>query len=89
MINIKFTSTLALVLALAASTASSVTIAQQQDGERRGPPPEAIEACANQMEEAACSFTGRRGDVTGQCMISPKDSETLSCRPERGQKKTK
>ena len=88
MINIKIAQTLTLVLAIATCTASTVTIAQQ-DAERRGPPPEAIEACANQMEEAACSFTGRRGDVTGQCMISPKDSETLSCRPERGQKKTK
>ena len=86
MINRKITYTVTLVLALAASAISTVSIAQQS-GERRGPPPEAIEACANLTEEAVCSFTSPRGDVTGQCMVSPKDSETLSCRPEGGQKK--
>ncbi|MCB1703637.1 MAG: hypothetical protein KDI17_02190 [Halioglobus sp.] len=56
----------------------------QQGGDRRGPPPEAIEACADQSEGAACSFSGRRGDVTGTCITLPQEDEGLACAPEGG-----
>ncbi|WP_414981672.1 hypothetical protein [Congregibacter sp.] len=53
----------------------------RQKGKRRGPPPEAIEACANQSEGQACSFTGRRGDMTGVCFAPPKEDAVLACAP--------
>jgi hypothetical protein len=64
---------------------STVANAQpdQQSGERRGPPPQAIAACADQPEGAACSFSGRRGDVTGSCIVPPQGKE-LVCAPEGG-----
>lgn len=56
--------------------------------ERRGPPPEAATACEGLSEAAACSFSGPRGDVSGQCIVAPDDQ--LACAPEdhqsRGQR---
>lgn len=56
----------------------------QQSGKRRGPPPEAFAACADQAEGAACSFSGRRGDVTGSCIIPRHEQGELVCAPEGG-----
>jgi hypothetical protein len=58
-------------------------VSAKPDGERsgrRGPPPEAISACENLDEGSACSFTGRRGDASGQCIQTP--DEQLACAPE-------
>ena len=33
------------------------------EGERRGPPPEALAACKSLKMEAACSFKGRQGET--------------------------
>jgi hypothetical protein len=65
---------------------STVANAQpdQQSGERRGPPPQAIAACSDQPEGAACSFSGRRGDVTGSCIVPPQGEEELVCAPAGG-----
>jgi hypothetical protein len=64
---------------------STVANAQpdQQSGERRAPPAEAIAACADLTEDAACSFSGHRGDVTGSCIVPPKGEE-LVCAPDGG-----
>ena len=48
---------------------------------RRGPPPQAIEACAESEEGAACSFEGRRGNAEGTCTTCPR-TEGLVCTPE-------
>jgi hypothetical protein len=75
---------------LAAASISLTAAAQSDDGEerqkgkRRGPPPEAIEACANQSEGEVCSFTGRRGDMTGVCFAPTRDDAELACAPEGG-----
>lgn len=58
----------------------SLTAYAQQPRERRGPPPEAVEACQSKSEGDACSFEGRRGFVSGLC-LSPPDAEWLACRP--------
>lgn len=62
-----------------------------------GPPPEAIEACAELAESDACSFTGRRGEeVAGSCIVPQQgrqkstDQETtgqaaLACAPAGGE----
>jgi hypothetical protein len=42
----------------------------KQEGQRKGPPPEAIEACANLQEGDAVTFETRRGDtLSGTCMM--------------------
>ncbi|MFT5585666.1 MAG: hypothetical protein ACI9VR_003259 [Cognaticolwellia sp.] len=53
-----------------------------QDGERRGPPPEALEVCATQEEGDPCSFEGRRGTAEGTCEAPPHGEGALACRPD-------
>jgi hypothetical protein len=50
---------------------SSGVLAEKQRGERRkGPPPEAIEACESLQEGDSVSFETRRGDsIDAQCMF--------------------
>ncbi|MFK8030602.1 MAG: hypothetical protein AB8G18_10205 [Gammaproteobacteria bacterium] len=61
------------------------TAEDENRGKRRGPPPEAIEACSGMEEGSICSFSGRRGDeVQGSCIVIPNDSETVACAPEGG-----
>lgn len=84
-----FTKTIPTITALAilaACLTSTYANAEpdQRSGNRRGPPPQAIEACANQSEGAACSFTGRRGEVEGSCIAPPQDQDELACAPEGG-----
>ena len=50
-------------------------------GWRRGPPPQAAEACADSSENASCSFEGRRGTVEGTCQSCP-HADGLVCMPE-------
>ena len=71
---------------LAAALTSTYASAEpdQRSGKRRGPPPQAIEACADQSEGAACSFSGRRGEVVGSCIAPPQDKDELACAPEGG-----
>ena len=53
----------------------------QQGGHRRGPPPQALAACANSTSGAQCSFEGREGrTVSGTC-FAPESSLPLACRP--------
>ncbi len=49
--------------------------------EHRGPPAEALEACANAVQGDPCSFEGQRGEsLDGNCE-APND-KPLACRPE-------
>jgi hypothetical protein len=52
-------------------------------GGRRGPPPEAYEACADLAAGDSCEMSGRKGDtLQGSCIV-PKDKEgTLVCAQE-------
>lgn len=52
----------------------------QQRERPQGPPPEALAACKSLASGAACSFTGRRGAMTGTC-VAPQGQE-LACRPK-------
>ena len=53
-----------------------------QNGQRRGPPQEAISACSGQSEQASCSFTTPRGDeVSGSCRNTP---DGMACAPAGG-----
>ncbi|RTE65119.1 hypothetical protein EH243_13730 [Amphritea opalescens] len=49
--------------------------------ERRGPPKEAIEACASATKGDSCSFSGRRGE-TLQGICDSQDDDKLACAPE-------
>ena len=61
---------------------------QGREGARRGPPQEAFDACANQSEDSACSFTGRREEtVQGSCVVPrapAEQADLLVCAPEGG-----
>ena len=74
----------ASLCALALSTlAAEVTPRQQGPGEappRMGPPPEALKACKGLVAQAACSFDGREGKVSGSCFAPP--DRPLACRPK-------
>ena len=65
---------------------TSLSCAAPNDrGRPQGPPPEAIDACANLSEGDSCSFTGRRDDtVEGTCMRPPEGGDELACAPEGG-----
>ena len=50
-------------------------------GERRGPPPVALEACANSVQGDPCSFDGRDGEALEGTCEAPAE-KPLACRPE-------
>jgi hypothetical protein len=82
----KVTRSITLAAILMTYLSSTIAIAEpdQQSGKRHGPPPQAFEVCAEQTEGATCSFPGRRGDVTGSCIIPPRGEAELVCAPEGG-----
>ncbi|MGJ8669024.1 MAG: hypothetical protein ACSHXK_06005 [Oceanococcus sp.] len=76
-------SSFAWILLAGALLTASYGATAQPNGDRpsrRGPPPEAISACKSLSEGDACSFSGRRGDESGQCITTPQDE--LACAPE-------
>jgi hypothetical protein len=62
----------------------------QRSGKRQGPPPEAIEACANKKAGDSVEFTGRRGETlkatcqerNGQMAAVPEGKRQGGERPE-------
>lgn len=70
--------TVPLVLGAAATQANPGS----ERGGPHGPPPDAIEACAELSEGAACSFAGRHGDtLQGSCVVDERGSSGLACLP--------
>ena len=70
-------------LALALMLCAGAALAQPKPddtkgGPRRGPPPEALHACKSLNAGDPCSFTGKRGAVSGTCMSPP--DRPLACR---------
>lgn len=67
---------------------AQVAMAQPQDQEgqegqgrgRRGPPPEAIEACQGYAETEACAFEAPHGTVEGTCRTLRNNE--VACVPE-------
>lgn len=70
-----------LFLAATALAAFQSGPPQGGDGERRGPPPEALEVCESVEVGTACSFEGRRGTLEGTCEAPPHGEGALACRP--------
>lgn len=62
---------------------ASVAMAQQtqQQGQRRGPPAEALAACNGLAAGAACGFTHHGKNLTGTCRTGP-NGEAAACAPE-------
>ena len=53
--------------------------------ERRGPPSEAIDACANKTEKEACTFISHKGhNIEGNCIVPPRNEAVLVCAPDGG-----
>ena len=63
-------------LVITAGLLSSPVLAQPPH--HRGPPPEAIQACASKNTGDTCTFTGRDRQVDGTCELR---EQTLACRP--------
>lgn len=85
MFNFPTQRTVAMVLVL--TTCSSIYSANAQNDDRgdkrRGPPPEAFEACAELASGDSCEMVGRRGeDLLGTCIVPRDDDEALVCMPE-------
>lgn len=79
----------ALFLLSACAEAQSTDRRGPPSGERRGPPPEALEACKSLSQGASCEVTTRRGEIlAGTCQIPI--GNQLACVPEghseRGQR---
>lgn len=77
---------LLLGVCLISQVASQVASAQPGGGgERRGPPPQAYEACADLAAGDSCAITGRQGEtLQGSCVVPKEDDDTLVCAPENG-----
>lgn len=56
--------------------------AQPQQGQRNGPPQEALDACANSTQGASCSFSLPNGNTIDGSCITPRDSTQLACAPQ-------
>lgn len=71
---------LGIVLVGSAMGSPASAEADERRRGRRGPPPEAIEACEALEEGASCTVvTRRRGELTGTCDVR---RELLVCVPE-------
>ena len=71
---------IAALLMAGATQAENDTSGSSERGQRRGPPAEAIDACAALVEGDACSFTGRCDqEVSGSCATGRMDE--LVCKP--------
>lgn len=56
--------------------------ATPQQGQTQGPPPAALEACADQTQGASCSFATQNGNtIEGSC-ITPPNQTSLACAPQ-------
>jgi hypothetical protein len=68
------------ILSVSALLPVSASIAGGRTGRgHRGPPQEAVAACADRSEGDACSFEGRRGAMSGTCQTI---RSQLACAPE-------
>lgn len=55
---------------------------QPQQTPRNGPPPKALEACADQTQGSACSFTQPNGNTINGSCITPPNTDRLACAPQ-------
>lgn len=84
-IKMKTTKRLTFSLALTTGVLCFGLLAQAQppggsDRGRRGPPPEAFEACAGATDGQACTVETPHGTLEGTCRQVP-DAEQLACVP--------
>ncbi|MFT4622264.1 MAG: hypothetical protein ACI8PZ_000920 [Myxococcota bacterium] len=72
------------LLALSLSAAAEPSAPGGDRPDRRGPPPEAIEACADAAESDVCEVVTREGDILdGSCLGPPHGGEgPLACVPD-------
>ncbi|MBX2797463.1 MAG: hypothetical protein KTR31_07345 [Myxococcales bacterium] len=77
------TSLVGPTLVLAPLLAATLPAFAQPGGERRGPPPEAIAACAELVENDACSIVRDDTAIDGTCHAGPRPDLPLACRPDR------
>jgi hypothetical protein len=77
-------STLLLAFTFVAPTLLAATLASaepKEEGRRRGPPPQAFDACKAKKADDACEVSFRERKLTGKCTATPEGP--LVCRPDR------
>lgn len=79
----KFYLTLGVLTLVSASACAQPQSSSGETSERRGPPAEAFEVCADKAEGTSCTLSTPRGEMTGTC-IAPR-SDKLVCAPARGE----
>ena len=73
--------TLIATIIISGAASADSERAHRTDGEHRGPPAEALEACSSSVQGDPCSFEGRRGEQLDGTCEAP-DDKPLACRPE-------
>lgn len=83
MISGKTTLIKALSLSVLIVLSGVVSAEEGQKRGHRGPPVEAIEACASASLDQVCEFLGRRDEsISGICVaLLQGDEDTLACKP--------
>ena len=83
--TLKINRVLSAMFFIGLASVSSVSSAKHHgDDEQRGKrtaTPEAIEACSDLAEGNTCEFEGRRGAVSGSCIVPPNTENILACQP--------
>jgi len=70
-----------VLAAVGALAVAGAALAQSSDDHPRGPPPEALQACASLQVGATCSFSRDGRETTGTCRTGP-NGEAAACVPD-------
>lgn len=76
--------TIAILVLLLAGLATTACAQPGPGGGRRGPPPEATQACEGKQSNDQCSFRGRGDDTIEGTCLAPRGGDELVCMPEGG-----
>lgn len=81
-------SNIVIAISLTMITLATTNAKEGERKERRGPPPEAIEACSNLSLDDQCQFTTPRGhDLTGICFSPDIETKALACKPDKNMRR--
>lgn len=77
----KIISQLVLFVLLTSTATALAGDFDMQERRRRGPPPEALDACSDKSQGDYCTFEAPHGTVEGTCW-APREDLPLACRPD-------
>ena len=78
-------SSLTLLVGLTLAVTAMAADSESRPDRPKGPPKEAVTACASLSEGDSCSATTPRGEMSGTCKAAPNGGDgPLACAPEGG-----